>query len=133
MSIRTDAGELQPELVSLRRALHRIPEIGLDLPRTQEAVLAALDGLPLEVSTGTVLSSVTAVLRGGAPAREGGGSRAGSRRVAARRHGCAAGRREERGGVRLDARRCHARLRARSAHGRAGRRGPPCSARAARN
>jgi hippurate hydrolase len=77
MSIRTDAADLQPELVSLRRALHRIPEIGLDLPRTQEAVLAALDGLPLEVSTGTVLSSVTAVLRGGAPAREDGGSRQG--------------------------------------------------------
>jgi amidohydrolase len=66
MSIRTDAAELQPELATLRRTLHRIPEIGLHLPQTQEAVLAALDGLPLEVSTGTGLTSVTAVLRGGA-------------------------------------------------------------------
>jgi hippurate hydrolase len=64
MSIRTDAVDLQPELALLRRALHRIPEIGLHLPRTQETVLAALDGLPLEVSTGRDLSSVTAVLRG---------------------------------------------------------------------
>lgn len=58
---------LQDDLVELRRALHREPEIGLDLPRTQEKVLAALDGLPLEITTGQRLSSVTAVLRGGHP------------------------------------------------------------------
>ncbi|GLX92434.1 M20 family metallopeptidase [Herbidospora sp. NBRC 101105] len=55
----------QDELEKLRRAIHREPEIGLDLPRTQEKVLAALDGLPLEVTTGQRLTSVTAVLRGG--------------------------------------------------------------------
>ncbi|MCI3277863.1 M20 metallopeptidase family protein [Streptomyces cylindrosporus] len=66
MSLRADAHEIQGELAQLRRALHREPEIGLHLPRTQEKVLAALDGLPLEISTGTTLSSVTAVLRGGA-------------------------------------------------------------------
>ena len=65
MSLRDDARELQGELAVLRRTLHREPEIGLHLPRTQEKVLAALDGLPLEISTGTSLSSVTAVLRGG--------------------------------------------------------------------
>jgi amidohydrolase len=62
-----DAAELAGDLRELRRALHREPEIGLDLPRTQEKVLAALDGLPLEVITGRGLSSVTAVLRGGRP------------------------------------------------------------------
>jgi len=67
MNLRDDAQELQGELAVLRRALHREPEIGLRLPRTQEKVLAALDGLPLEISTGSSLSSVTAVLRGGAP------------------------------------------------------------------
>ncbi|GAB2932297.1 M20 family metallopeptidase [Micromonospora polyrhachis] len=67
MSLRQDAKALQDDLVHLRRDLHRIPEIGLHLPRTQERVLAALDGLPLEISTGTELSSVTAVLRGGRP------------------------------------------------------------------
>ncbi|MEV4417157.1 M20 family metallopeptidase [Catellatospora sp. NPDC049609] len=55
------------ELVALRREVHRWPEIGLDLPRTQATVLQALAGLPLEVSTGTSLSSVVAVLRGGRP------------------------------------------------------------------
>ncbi|GAA3216215.1 M20 family metallopeptidase [Actinocorallia longicatena] len=59
--------EFQDGLVALRRELHALPELGLDLPRTQAAVLAALDGLPLEVSTGAGLTSVTAVLRGGRP------------------------------------------------------------------
>ncbi|GGU57737.1 amidohydrolase [Streptomyces albospinus] len=67
MNLRDDARALSDDLVQLRRSLHRIPETGLDLPRTQEAVLAELDGLPLELSTGDGLSSVTAVLRGAAP------------------------------------------------------------------
>ncbi|HEX3778737.1 MAG TPA: M20 family metallopeptidase [Pseudonocardiaceae bacterium] len=71
--LRTDAEAMREDLVALRRELHQIPEIGLDLPRTQEAVLAALDGLPLEISTGEKLSSITAVLRGGAPPAEGAG------------------------------------------------------------
>jgi hippurate hydrolase len=59
-------GDLQDDLVRLRRDLHREPELGLELPRTQEKVLAALDGLPLEIGLGRSLSSVTAVLRGSA-------------------------------------------------------------------
>jgi hippurate hydrolase len=57
------------EIAELRHAIHREPEIGLDLPKTQAKVLAALDGLPLEISTGRGLSSVTAVLRGSAHSR----------------------------------------------------------------
>lgn len=57
--------DLLPELVSLRRDIHRHPEVGLHLPRTQEKILDALDGLGLEITTGKALSSVTAVLRGG--------------------------------------------------------------------
>ena len=67
-AVHDDAVEIAPELRDLRRALHREPEIGNDLPRTQEKVLAALDGLPFErVTLGQQLSSVTAVLRGGRP------------------------------------------------------------------
>ncbi len=62
-----EARAMAPELVALRHALHRTPEIGLALPGTQAQVLAALDGLGLEVSTGTGLGSITAVLRGGRP------------------------------------------------------------------
>jgi amidohydrolase len=64
--LRADSTELQPEMVRLRRRLHQRPEIGLHLPETQRAVLAALDGLPLEISAGQACTSVTAVLRGSA-------------------------------------------------------------------
>ena len=67
MSLREDARAVHDELVQLRRALHAEPEIGLSLPRTQEKVLAALDGTPLEISTGDDLTSVTGVLRGDRP------------------------------------------------------------------
>ena len=66
-TIHDDARAISAELSELRRAIHAEPEIGLDLPRTQRKVLDALDGLPLEISTGQSLTSVTAVLRGGAP------------------------------------------------------------------
>ncbi|WP_017595597.1 M20 metallopeptidase family protein [Nocardiopsis potens] len=66
-SLRASAAAIQDDLVRLRRALHREPELGLQLPLTQAKVLEALRGLPVEVTTGTSLSSVTAVLRGGRP------------------------------------------------------------------
>ncbi len=67
MPVRDEAARIAGEIAELRHAIHREPEIGLDLPRTQAKVLAALDGLPLEITTGRGLSSVTAVLRGGRP------------------------------------------------------------------
>jgi hippurate hydrolase len=62
-----DANAISAEIAELRHAIHAEPEIGLDLPKTQRKVLDALEGLPLEVSTGQGLSSVTAVLRGARP------------------------------------------------------------------
>ena len=61
-----DARALAGDLTELRHRLHRYPELGLHLPRTQDAVLGALDGLGLEITTGRSSTSVTAVLRGGA-------------------------------------------------------------------
>lgn len=58
------AGRTLPDVVALRRRIHARPELGLDLPATQAAVLEALDGLGLEVRTGAALSSVVADLRG---------------------------------------------------------------------
>jgi len=52
------------DLTTVRRELHRIPEVGLHLPLTQSVVLDSLAGLGLEITTGSALSSVTAVLRG---------------------------------------------------------------------
>ena len=59
MTLAADASALLPDLVALRRDPHRIPEIGLQLPQTQQAVLRALDGLPLEITTGTGTTSVS--------------------------------------------------------------------------
>jgi amidohydrolase len=53
--------------IDLRRRLHRHPEIGLHLPRTQATVLEAFAELPLEVTTGKTTSSVVGVLRGARP------------------------------------------------------------------
>jgi len=65
--VRDEAAAIAGDIAELRHAIHREPEIGLDLPKTQAKVLDALAGLPLEISTGRGLSSVTAVLRGGQP------------------------------------------------------------------
>ena len=61
------AVDIQPDTVALRRWLHRRPEVGLTLPETQATVLAAIDGLPLKVTIGTAVTSVTGVLEGGRP------------------------------------------------------------------
>ncbi len=66
-ALRDDASRALPRTTALRHALHRTPEVGLDLPGTQGQVLEALADLDLEVSTGRALSSVTAVLRGSRP------------------------------------------------------------------
>ncbi|MCQ9389884.1 M20 family metallopeptidase [Brevibacterium sp. 50QC2O2] len=67
---RAEAAALSDDLVALRRDLHQHPEIGLQLPYTQGKILEELEGLGLEIHTGTGLSSVVAILRGGASAKE---------------------------------------------------------------
>ncbi len=60
-----DSDRLLPDLVELRRRIHRSPELGLILPKTQAAVLDAIDPLGLAVRTGETVSSVVADLQGG--------------------------------------------------------------------
>lgn len=62
-----EARALQPRTLALRRALHRRPELGLHVPASQAAVLAALRDLPLTVVTGRGATSVAAVLEGASP------------------------------------------------------------------
>jgi len=62
-----EAGAQLADAVDLRRRIHQQPELGLQLPTTQAAVLDALDGLPLAVTTGLTSSSVVAVLDGDEP------------------------------------------------------------------
>jgi hippurate hydrolase len=64
-----DAAGISGEIAELRHSIHAEPEIGLDLPKTQLKVLEVLERLPLEISCGQSLSSVTAVLRGARPGK----------------------------------------------------------------
>src|SRR5712664_1868613 len=62
-----DAESILDDTIQLRRRIHRHPELGLTLPRTQGAVLDALDGLDLDVRTGQRTTSVVARLAGARP------------------------------------------------------------------
>jgi hippurate hydrolase len=56
-----------PEVVRIRRRLHRRPEIGLELPETQRAVAEELEALGLTPTRGRTVGSVTAVIEGTRP------------------------------------------------------------------
>jgi hippurate hydrolase len=60
--IRAGIGE---RIVSLRRDIHREPELGFDTKRTAQKVLGALDGLPLDIQTGVAENGIVATLEGG--------------------------------------------------------------------
>jgi hippurate hydrolase len=66
-AILDDARTILDDTVQLRRRIHRHPELGLTLPRTQAAVLEAVDGLGLDVRTGQRTTSVVARLTGARP------------------------------------------------------------------
>jgi amidohydrolase len=64
-----EAQSLLPEVVRLRRRIHRHPEVGLTLPHTQGTIIEALGDLDLQITRGKQLSSVVAVLEGRSPGR----------------------------------------------------------------
>jgi hippurate hydrolase len=65
--LRAQALSFQQDAVSLRRSLHRHPEIGNNLPVTREQVLTALDGLPLDITLHKTTSGIAALLTGDKP------------------------------------------------------------------
>ena len=62
-----DSRQMLPEITELRRSLHRIPEVGNQLPKTRAMVLDALEGLPLEIHLHETTSGIVAVLEGARP------------------------------------------------------------------
>ncbi len=66
-SVREEATERLAPAVALRRSLHRWPEVGNDLPVTREQVLAALEGLPLDLTVHETTSGIAALLTGASP------------------------------------------------------------------
>src|SRR5882762_1612812 len=65
--ILADAKSLLEDTIQLRRRIHRHPEVGLTVPRTQATVLEALEGLGLDVRTGQRTTSIVARLTGARP------------------------------------------------------------------
>lgn len=63
------ARELSDSIVTLRRAIHAEPELGLQTPKTMAKVRAALDGLPLEWREGLSTTGAVATLKGAKPGR----------------------------------------------------------------
>ena len=61
------ASDLMADTVTLRRELHKWPELGNHLPRTRDAVLAALQGLPLDITLHETTSGIAAMLTGDQP------------------------------------------------------------------
>ena len=61
------ANDLFDETVALRRELHKWSELGNHLPRTRDAVLAALQGLPLDITLHETTSGIAAMLTGDKP------------------------------------------------------------------
>ena len=55
---------LSDNIVSLRRAIHKEPELGLETPKTLAKVKAALEGLPLEWKEGPSCTGAVATLVG---------------------------------------------------------------------
>lgn len=66
---RDDAESLLPDLVALRRDIHREPELGLQNPKTLAKIKAALEGLPLEFREGPSTTGLLATLKGPANGR----------------------------------------------------------------
>jgi hippurate hydrolase len=62
-----DARAQLDDTVQLRRRIHRHPELGLHLPRTQQTILEAIAPLGLKTSTGSKTTSVVAILEGDRP------------------------------------------------------------------
>jgi hippurate hydrolase len=54
------------ELITLRRAIHAEPELGLHTPKTRDKVKLALSHLPLEWREGPSTTGLVAILKGGA-------------------------------------------------------------------
>ena len=61
------AEAILPDVVEVRRRLHRTPEIGLQLPKTQAVILEQLRALGIEGKPGGTTTSVVAIIEGTRP------------------------------------------------------------------
>jgi amidohydrolase len=62
-----DARQILPDVIAIRRRLHRVPELGLALPKTQALVIDALREIGLAPIPGVSVGSVVATIEGAGP------------------------------------------------------------------
>ena len=65
--LHAQAEALLDDAVALRRRIHEHPELGLENPRTRDAILDALGGLDLEILRSEKTTGLVALLRGAKP------------------------------------------------------------------
>jgi amidohydrolase len=65
--LRAAAEAILPDVIEIRRRIHRYPELGLDLPVTQAVVAEELRALGLESRPGDMTTSVISVIDGARP------------------------------------------------------------------
>ncbi len=63
-ALRAAAEAMLPSMIDVRRRLHRVPEIGLQIPKTQAIVAEEVRKLGLEPVLGRSTTSVTATIQG---------------------------------------------------------------------
>ena len=63
-TITAEALDLMESSVKLRREIHKFPELGLELPRTQEVLLDALHGVGVQGLPSKTVSGITALIEG---------------------------------------------------------------------
>ncbi|KPL69154.1 amidohydrolase [Erythrobacter sp. SG61-1L] len=68
-SLLADARAIADRIVSLRRAIHAEPELGLETPKTLAKVRAELADLPLEWREGPSTTGAVAIMKGAKPGR----------------------------------------------------------------
>lgn len=69
MSMWQECKGLQDYIVDLRRRLHQIPEVGMDLPKTQAMIAAELDKLGISYKKNKGDSGIIGMIKGGKPGR----------------------------------------------------------------
>lgn len=69
MSFWEECRDLQDYLVNMRRDLHKIPELGFDLPKTREYVCKKLDEYGIEYTLSKKDSSIIARIKGAKPGK----------------------------------------------------------------
>lgn len=67
MSFYDEVKLMEDQLISWRRDLHQMPEIGLNLPNTVAYVSKALDGLQIKYTVYPEISCITALIGSGSP------------------------------------------------------------------